>query len=77
MLIFSPEKSAESHHWLPQVVFVVSYYCASSFTATTEPIPAPVFAQCDLSGLLFVWLEGYAFLTWHKQSNFSEQLGHA
>lgn len=54
MLIFSHEKSAESHHWLPQAVFVVSYYCAPSFTTTAEPIPAPVVARCDLSGLLFV-----------------------
>lgn len=61
----------------PQATFVVSYYCASSSTASTEPIPAPVFAQADLSGLWFVWLEGCAFLTWHKQSNFSEQLDRA
>lgn len=69
-------KNLQSHiSRLPQAIFVVSYYCAFSSTASREPIPAPVFAQSDLSGLLFVWLEGCAFLTWHKQSDLSEQLG--
>lgn len=36
----------------------MSYYCASSSTASREPIPAPVFAQSGLSRLLFVWPEG-------------------
>ena len=39
-----------------RAIFVVRYYCASM--AAREPIPAPVFARSDLSGLLFVWLEG-------------------